>query len=106
VSVRLVVLYRPPEDAAAFDAHYREVHAPLVQSYPGLRTLRVTRTEGLGGQPADVYLMAEMTFDSRDDLEAALASEPGRQSGRDLRNFAGAGITLLVADDEPPYLPA
>jgi uncharacterized protein (TIGR02118 family) len=41
-----------------------------------------------------------MVFDSRADLDAALASEPGRESGRDLRNFAGAGVTLLIADDE------
>jgi hypothetical protein len=40
-----------------------------------------------------------MVFDSRADLDAALASEPGVESGRDLRNFAGAGVTLLVADD-------
>jgi hypothetical protein len=40
-----------------------------------------------------------MTFDSRSALDAALASEAGVESGRDLRNFAGAGVTLLVVDD-------
>jgi uncharacterized protein (TIGR02118 family) len=44
--------------------------------------------------------MAEMAFDSRADLDAALASDAGIQSGRDLRNFATAGVTLLIADDE------
>jgi hypothetical protein len=43
--------------------------------------------------------MAEMAFDSRADLDAALASEAGIESGRDLRSFAGAGVTLLVIDD-------
>jgi uncharacterized protein (TIGR02118 family) len=98
--VRLIALYSAPEDPAAFDRHYREVHTPIVRRYPGLRDLRLTRLDGLGGRPAAHYLMAEMTFDSRADLDAAMASEAGRESGRDLRNFAQAGVTLLVAGDE------
>jgi uncharacterized protein (TIGR02118 family) len=99
VAVRLIALYATPEDPAAFDAHYRDVHAPLVQRYPGLRDLRLTRADGVAGRAPAFYLMAEMAFDSRGDLDAALASEAGVESGRDLRNFAGAGVTLLVIDD-------
>ena len=40
-----------------------------------------------------------MIFDSREDLDAAMASEAGIESGRDLRNFAEAGVTLYVTDD-------
>ena len=49
----------------------------------------------MGGQDPAFYLMAEMRFDSRADLEAALASDAGRESGRDLRNFARAGVELF-----------
>jgi uncharacterized protein (TIGR02118 family) len=100
VAVRLIALYAPPEDPATFDAHYRDTHAPIVRRYPGLRDLRLTRADGVGGRPPTSYLIAEMAFDSRADLDAALASEAGVESGRDLRNFASAGVTLLVADDE------
>jgi uncharacterized protein (TIGR02118 family) len=100
VAARLIALYHQPDDPAAFDAHYREVHAPMVRRYPRLRELRLTRTEPVGGTKPTIYLMAEMVFDSRADLDAALASEPGRESGRDLRNFASAGVTLLIADDD------
>ena len=100
---RLIVLYNQPEDPAGFDAHYRDVHAPIVRQYPGLRGLQLTRADGVAGRPAAYYLVAEMSFDSRADLEAALGSEPGRESGRDLRNFAGAGITLLIADDDAAF---
>jgi uncharacterized protein (TIGR02118 family) len=99
VSVRLIALYAPPEDPAAFDAHYHDVHAPIVRRYPGLRDLRLTRADGVAGRAPAFYLMAEMAFDSRADLDAALASEAGIESGRDLRSFAGAGVTLLVIDD-------
>ena len=97
--VRLIVLYSHPEDPAAFDAHYRDVHAPIVERYPNLVSMRLTKADGIGDRPAAYYLMAEMSFDSRADLDAALASDAGRESGRDLRNFAGAGVTLFVADD-------
>ena len=98
--VRLIVLYRPPEDPAAFDAHYRETHAAIVRRYPGLRALRVTRIDGAGGRPPPFYVIAEMAFDSRADLEAAIGSDAGRDSARDLRSFAQAGVEILIVDDD------
>ena len=103
MTARLIVLYGTPDDPAAFDAHYRDVHAPIVRRYPNLREVRLIKADGVAGRPPDYYLVAEMGFDSRADLEAALASDPGRESGRDLRNFAGAGATLLIADHDRAF---
>jgi uncharacterized protein (TIGR02118 family) len=100
VAARLIALYATPEDPAAFDAHYRDVHAPIVNRYPAMLDVRLTRADGLGGRDPAFYLMAEMAFDSRADLDAALASEAGIESGRDLQNFAAAGVTLFVVDDD------
>jgi uncharacterized protein (TIGR02118 family) len=98
--VRLIALYSLPDDPAAFDAHYRDVHGPIVRRYPNLRGVRLTKADGIGGRSAPFYALAEMRFDSRADLDEALASDAGRESGRDLRNFAQAGVSLFVADDE------
>jgi uncharacterized protein (TIGR02118 family) len=98
--VRLIALYSTPEDPDAFDAYYREVHAPIVSRYPNLLDVRLTKPDGVGGRPAPFHMIAEMHFDSRADLDGALASEAGRESGRDLRNFAQAGVTLFIADDD------
>jgi uncharacterized protein (TIGR02118 family) len=54
----------------------------------------------VGGRTPAYYLLAEMVFDSRADLDAALASEAGAESARDLRSFASAGVTLLIVDDD------
>ena len=97
--VRLIALYSTPDDPVAFDAHYRDVHTPILRRYPKLTDLRLTRPDGLGGRPPAFYLMAEMSFDSRAELDEAMASDAGRESGRDLRNFAQAGVTLLVVDE-------
>jgi uncharacterized protein (TIGR02118 family) len=96
---RLVALYNTPDDPAAFDAHYRDVHTPIVESYPKLRGITTCRPEGVGGRPSPFYLMAEMRFDSQEDLNEALTSEAGAASARDLRNFASGGVTLFVAAD-------
>ena len=100
MAARFIALFNQPEDSDAFDAHYRDVHTPIVRRYPGLRDLRLTRPDGVAGRPSPFYLMAEMVFDSRADLDAALASEAGIESGRDLRNFAGAGASLFIANDD------
>ena len=97
---RLVALYNPPADTEAFEAHYRDIHMPIVSRYPKLRDVRLSRLEGVGGREPAYYLMAEMIFDSAADLDEALASEAGAASAKDLRNFAGAGVTMFVAPDE------
>ena len=97
--VRLIALYSQPDDPDAFDEHYRDVHTPIVRRYPKIRGIRLTKTDGVGGRLPSYYLVSEMIFDSRADLDEALASDAGQQSARDLRNFATAGVTLLVADD-------
>ena len=73
---RLVALYKPPEDTDAFDAHYRDVHTPIVSRYPNLRDVRLSKLSGVGGRPSPYYLMAEMVFDSFGDLDEALSRRP------------------------------
>jgi uncharacterized protein (TIGR02118 family) len=97
---RLIALYHVPDDPDAFDTHYRDVHSSIVERYPRLRDVRLTTPVGVAGRPAPFHLMAEMFFETDEDLEAALMSEPGMESARDLRNFAGAGVTLFIAPDD------
>ena len=97
---RLIALYNAPDDTDAFDAHYRDVHSAIVSRYPNLRDVRLTTPAGVAGRPPAFYLMAEMIFDTAADLDAALVSDAGAESARDLRNFAGAGVTMFIAPDE------
>lgn len=97
---RLIVLYNVPEDTASFEAHYRDVHSPIVSRYPNLRDVRLSKLAGVGGRDSAYYFMAEMVFDSAADLDDAIMSEAGAASAKDLRNFAGAGVTMFIAPDE------
>jgi uncharacterized protein (TIGR02118 family) len=65
-----VFYYGKPEDPAAFDAYYRDHHLPLVVGWPKIR--RIVLSKGLAD--SDLYQMAELYFDNRTEMEAALAS--------------------------------
>ena len=96
--VKLIALYKKPDDIPAFDKHYAEVHTPLVKKMPGLRRLEVAKITGAAiGEPPH-YLLCDMYFDSKDALDAALASPAGRAAGKDLMSFAAKYVTLMYAD--------
>ena len=96
--VKLIALYKKPDDIPTFDKHYAEVHTPLVKQLPGLRRLEVSRITGAAIGEAPHYLLAEMYFDSRDVLDQALASPVGRAAGKDLMSFAAKYVTLMYAE--------
>ncbi len=96
--VKLIALYKKPDDVSAFDKHYTDVHAPLVKKLPGLRQMEISKITGSAIGETPEYLMCEMYFDSKDALDAALASPPGRVAGKDLMGFAAKYVTLMYAD--------
>jgi uncharacterized protein (TIGR02118 family) len=90
--VRFMVLYDTPEDPQAFDKHYNEIHIPLAKQLPGLVRYTVSRnmTPVRGKQ---YYLVAELDWDSMEAMQAAFASEIGRETGRDVPKFAPEGTS-------------
>jgi len=98
--IKLVALYKRPEDADAFNEHYEQIHAPLMRQVPGLVRMEVTRnTQGFRGDP-DYYLMAEMYFNDKESFDAAMASEENRAAGKDLMSFARPYVTMFYGEVE------
>ena len=96
--VKLIALYKKPDDSASFDKHYAEVHTPLAKKMPGLRKMEVAKITGSAIGETPNYLISEMYFDTRDALDEALASPSGRAAGKDLMSFAAKYVTLMYAD--------
>jgi uncharacterized protein (TIGR02118 family) len=94
--VRIFAIYNQPADPAAFDSYYFQTHVPLAKTVPGLRSMKLSadRPRALAGSAP--YLIAELTFDSLEAVDAALASPEGQATAGDLANFAMAGVTLLI----------
>ncbi len=98
---QLLVLYNTPADPAAFDRYYHQVHIPLAQKIPGLRSSSISSgpVQALAGNAP--HLVAILDFDSMADINAALASPEGQAAAADLANFASAGATMLIYDSKP-----
>jgi uncharacterized protein (TIGR02118 family) len=97
--VKLVVCYGQPEDPAAFDRYYVDTHVPLVQKIPNLRRFEAGKVLGTpDGSPAPYYHLAELSFDSAEELQAAMGSAEGQAAGADVANFATGGATLMIAE--------
>lgn len=96
--VKLVAMYKTPEDAKAFDSHYEGIHTPMVRRWPGLRRLEISKITGAPiGEPKH-YLMAEMYFDDDEAMQRALASPEGKAASRDVMEFAGKLVTMFYAE--------
>ena len=96
--VKLVALYRTPEDTAAFDGHYDGIHTPLVRKWPGLLRMEVAKITGAPIGEAKHYLMAEMYFENETAMQNALRSSEGKAAARDVMEFAGSIVSMFFAE--------
>jgi uncharacterized protein (TIGR02118 family) len=97
---KLIALYRKRDDMTEFDKHYETVHAPLVKQYPGLKKLEITRITGAPIGESKYHFMAEMYFESREAMDAALASKEGKAVARDLMGFAADIVTVFMGESD------
>lgn len=98
---KLVVLYPRPTDTAAFEKVYLEEHVPLLRAQmPGVTRLELNRVvSGERGQ-GSFYWMAQLHFDSMDDLRATTASAGAlRAAGHAQQISTGGAPTTLVVED-------
>jgi uncharacterized protein (TIGR02118 family) len=90
VTARFLATYETPTDPDAFDRHYREVHVPLALRLPGLRRYTIGR-DAAAVRGAPYYLIAELEWDTIDDLRAAFASPEGQAVAADAARLQGLG---------------
>ncbi|WP_421578887.1 EthD family reductase [Shinella sp. M31] len=98
---QMVVIYRTPQDIAAFDRHYFDIHVPLAKTLPGLRKYEIS--DGPIAVPTgcgEVYRIGTLSFDDLATLKAAFASPEGRAAAADRRLFAphGSGVQMYLFD--------
>jgi uncharacterized protein (TIGR02118 family) len=97
---RLVVMYRTPKDAAAFDAYYFATHIPIAKQIPGLRKYEVSRgAVGTPAGPSNFHLIATLHFDDMQAVQAAFASPQGQATAADVAKFATGGVEMVFFDN-------
>src|SRR3979411_2226794 len=85
--VSYFVRYRgSSSDPDGFHRHYETPHAEFLRSFPKIRSLTLHTpaewTDPFPVRRAGTFLLAQMTFDTAADLDAALRS-PARRNARD-----------------------
>jgi uncharacterized protein (TIGR02118 family) len=97
--VKLLVLYGPPTDPAAFEEYYANTHLPLAGKIPNVARFEASRIVGTpdGGDPP-YYRVAEVWFESQEALQASMSSPEGQETVADIPKFATGGATVLVGE--------
>ena len=95
----LTVCYGHPTNPAAFDAYYTSTHVPLAEKTPGMTSFTYRHCASLDGSQPPYYLLAELSFPSREAMNAALHSPESQAATADVPNFATGGVTVFVAHD-------
>jgi len=98
--IKLIALYKKPENTAEFDRRYFEEHVPLASKMPGLRRVEVAKIVGGPAGEAEYYLQAEMYFDDMESLKQAMSSPEGKAAAKDVMTFARDIITMMFAEVE------
>jgi uncharacterized protein (TIGR02118 family) len=115
-----------PQDVAAFEEFYQQVHGPMAARVPGVQKLELSRTsDGFAGEPSPFYRVAEMYFHDREAMDIATmtpewaelvpggsqdwtwrrgrgSASAGRAEARDHRQTAVARRTKLRQSRHPP----
>jgi uncharacterized protein (TIGR02118 family) len=95
----LTVAYGQPANPREFNAYYESTHLPLAKQVPHVIDLKAAHCTSLDDTPAPCYLLAQLAFESAEDLQNALASTEGQAAAADLANFATGGATLFIQHD-------
>ena len=83
---RFLVFWEQPTDPEAFERHYREVHIPLARKIPGLRSYAITdHPSRSAARP--YFRIAELRWDTMDDLRAGIASPEGKAVAADVEKL-------------------
>ena len=98
--IKLIALYKVPANIAEFDEQYFNSHMPLAMKMPGLRKVEVSRVTGSPMGQAEYHLMAELYFDNKEALDAAMSSPEGRASAKNLMGFAKEVVYMMFAEVE------
>ncbi len=97
---KLIALFRRPENVEEFERRYTEEHLPLIRRMPHLRKLVVNRVTGAPMGEPEYYLIAEMHFDTREQMMEGVSSEASRQAARTLRSLAPGLVSMVFAETQ------
>lgn len=102
---RLTVLYGHPQDPVAFDRYYFDIHIPLAKKMQGFTGWTIGKCESATpGEKPPYYMIVGLYAESREKIEAILATPEGQAAIADVPKFADGGFQFMF-NEETVLLP-
>ncbi len=98
--IKLTVLYGHPDDAAAFEDYYAAEHLPLAAKIPNVQRFEAGTISSADGDEPPYHRIAELWFESAEQMDESLATPEGQAATGDIPNFATGGATVFVSEVE------
>lgn len=105
--VKLVILFKHPEDEDTFERHYAR-NLVLLEKMPGIVRRQANMVLGGPAGKSPYYRILEFYFEDFDALDAALTSKVGDAAGKQLMRTVGSLVELVFVDvfeDDTPVSP-
>ncbi|MBI4052250.1 MAG: EthD family reductase [Elusimicrobia bacterium] len=97
--VKLVALYRRPQDPTVFEEYYFNRHKPLAEKIPNLKAYKIYRVFGSPKGPSEYYFLAELHFENKDVMMKALRSQESLTAAKDVPNFARDIVSMFFVEE-------
>lgn len=103
MAAKFVALYTRPDDAEGFLQEYRDDHLPIADTWPGVidSSTTVFTATPRGTEPA-YYLAFTATWDSMDDLQAAMKDPSLMEASKHAMGMLskyGNTVEMMIGED-------
>ncbi|MFC2063962.1 EthD family reductase [Chloroflexota bacterium] len=98
---KMVILFEQPLEESLFQKNW-QIFMGMAEKMPRLRREVVSRIDQLvySKEGKHYYRIHELIFDSRDALEIALRSQPGKASGNFLQEFTRGRVLIFTSEHQ------
>ena len=102
---KITVIYPRPQDEAAFEIEYKNVHLPMLESkMKGLSRVVATRVLGSPQGEARSYRMAELHFPSMEALNGCITSDGAKVVLEHAQSMSTGGKPIVMIGEEETFL--
>jgi len=95
--IKVTVLYNEPKNPEALEKYYAETHMPMVYAVKELKRVEISKCLPGADKPPAFYRIAELWFDSPEQMKAITSTDEWKKIADDVPNFASAGATIVVS---------
>jgi uncharacterized protein (TIGR02118 family) len=94
---KIIVIYNEPTNRDEFEAHYFNVHIPLVQKMPFIKNVTVNKVKQVMNTNENLSLIVELEFGDLQEINQSLESSEGKEVIGDVAN-------LMPFLEKPPVI--